>query len=214
MTALQPFIAYLEQLAHQVPLPVFVSVGSVMEEIIAPIPSPIVMTVAGTIASAQQASHLTIFLIALLAALAKTTASIVIYGISYKAENLFTGRFGKLLGLDQKEIEGWGKKLNQGTKDDWILASLRALPFVPTAPVSIVCGLLKINLRTFIISTFMGLIPRNLFYLYLGYYGNDSLMALGNGVDNLEKIGNLVIAGILGVAFAYILYRKYKKPMV
>ena len=54
MTSLiAPIITYLEKLAQYVPLEVFTVVGTFLEEVIAPIPSPFVLTTAGTITKAQ-----------------------------------------------------------------------------------------------------------------------------------------------------------------
>ncbi|OGM24943.1 hypothetical protein A2627_03180 [Candidatus Woesebacteria bacterium RIFCSPHIGHO2_01_FULL_39_28] len=46
-------ISHIKTLANTTPLDLFVFVGPILEEIIAPIPSPLVMTTAGTLAHSQ-----------------------------------------------------------------------------------------------------------------------------------------------------------------
>ncbi|NBO17531.1 MAG: hypothetical protein EBV07_01430 [Proteobacteria bacterium] len=58
-------IQYLKEISSTLPLPVFTFIGALLEEIIAPIPSPIVMTLAGSLAAAANFSYLYLLLLAL-----------------------------------------------------------------------------------------------------------------------------------------------------
>jgi uncharacterized membrane protein YdjX (TVP38/TMEM64 family) len=98
-----------------------------------------------------------------------------------------------LLGVSHDDTEGFGKYLNKGKRDDIVLFLLRAAPIIPTAPVSVVCGLLKINMRTYLVSTFFGTIVRNLLYLYFGYVSVGALESLNDNLGSLENIGYLIL---------------------
>jgi membrane protein DedA with SNARE-associated domain len=200
---LQIFIDWLQMLGTIVPLPVFVVLGALIEEIIAPIPSPFVMTAAGSIAAAQHQPIWMLGVLALLGAAGKTFGSYVLYVLADKIENLLGSRLGKLIGISHEEIESIGKVLNHGWRDDFLIFALRAIPIVPTAPVSLVAGLIKVNLKTYLTATFVGIVVRNLIYLYLGYTSLGALESLNHGFDSFEKIGTLAFVALMGAAVIY-----------
>lgn len=207
---LQPFIDFLHRAAQILPLPWFTFFGAMLEEIIAPIPSPLVMTLSGSLAGSNQAPWMYLGLLALVGAIGKTLGSYVIYIVADKAENLIMGKLGKFLGVTSKEVEIIGKHLNKGWRDDIVLFLLRAIPIMPTAPVSIVCGLIKLNLRTYITSTFLGTFVRNIFYLYLGYTSVGALESINEGIDGFEKFGYLALLILIGAVMGYIFYQRKK----
>ena len=133
--------------AQKVPLDLFVFGGAMVEEILAPIPSPLVMTLGGSIALAQKFPWMMLLWLALVGAVGKTLGSWLVYFVSDKAEDLVVGKLGKFLGVTHKEIENIGKYFYGDWRDDLIILLARALPIMPTAPVSIACGVIKVNLR-------------------------------------------------------------------
>lgn len=207
---LEPFIQILHTIAAVLPLPWFAFFGAFLEELIAPIPSPLVMTLAGSLASSQEQTVLFLLLLALIGAMGKTIGSYLIYLLADKAEDFVLGSFGKYVGISSKEVESIGKHLNKGWRDDIVLFFLRAIPIIPTAPVSLVCGLIKVKLRTYIVSTFLGTLVRNIFYLYLGYTSLEAIESVNEGLDSLENIGYLVLLILFALIFFYI-YRQRQK---
>ncbi|MBP7774757.1 VTT domain-containing protein [Candidatus Woesebacteria bacterium] len=210
---MQSFISWLEALSRQIPVTWFVFIGSLLEEIIAPIPSPLVMLLGGSISAGQGSPQLFIGLLALIGALSKTFGSLLIYIISDKAEDVVIDKFGKFLGVSHTDTEGLGKFFGQGKRDDIAIFLLRAVPVMPTAPVSVIAGLIKIDLKTYLVSTFLGLMVRNLIYLYLGYTSLGTLESLSEGFDSLEKIGYLILAVFAGVVLLW-MYRKRRQGSV
>jgi len=207
---IQPIVDFLHSAANILPLPAFSFFGALIEEIIAPIPSPLVMALTGTLAAAKGASWPFMALMILMGALGKTIGSFIVYFIADKGEDIILGKFGRFLGVTHKEVEIIGKHLNKGWKDDLVLFLLRAVPIMPTAPVSIVCGLIKVNLRTYIVSTFFGVLARNIFYFYLGYSGAGALESINGGIGGLEKIGYIILLAIIAAILANI-YRNKRK---
>lgn len=199
------FTHLLQSVANFVPLPVFAFVGALVEEVIAPIPSPLVMTFTGSLAAANSASLFYIFVLALIGSVGKTLGSWIVYVVTDKAEDIVVGKFGKFIGVSHKQIEQIGSLLNNGIRDDVILFLLRAIPIIPTAPVSVICGVIKLNMRTYLVSTFFGTLVRNMIYLYLGYTGVGALASLNEGFESWEKLGYLIIFLLFaaGVAFMY-----------
>lgn len=200
-----PLIQYLEKLAQRVPLEIFTVVGTFLEEVIAPLPSPFVLATAGTITKAQNNPLSYILLIAVLAAVSKTIGGIFLYTITDKMEDLFVSKFGRFVGVSQGDIEKIGKYFN-GTRKDWIvLFLLRALPVAPSSPISITAGLVRIKMKTFITSTFLGTIIRNTFYLYIGYTGLAASESLSSGLNTSETIAEIlvVLSLLAGIVWGY-----------
>lgn len=204
---LKPAIDYLHTLSGSVPLPVFTTVGAALEEIIAPIPSPLVMTLAGSLAAAASKHWLYLVYLAVIGAVAKTLASYVVYYVSDKAEDIVLSKFGRFVGVSHKEVEKFGSQLSGGWTDNLVMLALRAVPIIPTAPVSIIAGLLKIDLVTFLWTTLLGYMVRNYFYLYLGATSIGALESLNEGLDSVENIGYLIIFLLLG-ALTLFFYKK------
>lgn len=200
--------AQLLTLVHTLPLEAFVLIASFIEEVIAPIPSPTVMVISGTVAQVQHYPLSGLFILALIGALGKTIGACVVYFITNKAEHVIMGSFGKFFGVTHEDVENLGKKLGNGFKDYILLTTFRALPFMPSVVVSVGSGLLKVPLKLFITTTFVGTIVRDGFYLYAGYVGAEALAMIINKSTNIETyIEILVVVAMLG----YIGYRVHER---
>jgi len=201
---------FLLALAYKVPLMFFVSIGSLLEEIIAPIPSPLVMATAGTIAKAQNKSIFYLFLIASLASVSKTIGCWFFYILADKAENFVSKKLGIFFGFSHKEVENIGRYLNGTTKDDLVLIFLRALPIMPSTPISLACGFIKLNIFTFIRSTLIGAFIRSSLFLYLGYSGLAIYRLMINGINNIESAMNIVVVFVLAVFLGWVYFKRGK----
>lgn len=214
---LYPFIMFttitnaLIAWAEHVPLELFTFAGSFIEEVIAPIPSPIVMTVTGSIASAQGKMMWYLLILSLIGAAGKTLGAVLVYIVADKAEDVLVGRFGKLIGVTHKEIEALGKRLHGGWKDMGFLLFLRALPIMSSTVVSVCCGVVKIPIRVYIISTFFGTIIRDFFYLYVGFTGIKALHGLVEGFDNIESVIQVVIAALIVGVIGWMYWKRRMK---
>jgi membrane protein DedA with SNARE-associated domain len=208
---IQTFINYLNDISSIVPLPVFTFLGALIEEIIAPIPSPIVMTLAGSLAAVSNSTVFYLGLLAFTGSIGKTIGAYVIYYISDRAENVIIQKFGKFIGVTEKDVERISAKLNSGRRDDLVLFLLRAIPIVPTAPVSVVCGLIKIKLKTYLWTTFLGTLVRNIIYLYLGFTSLNAVENINSEIDSLEKFGYAIVLIVVAIIFFYIYTQKKKQ---
>jgi membrane protein DedA with SNARE-associated domain len=197
-------INLLTDFAKLVPLPFFTFFGAMIEEIIAPIPSPLVMTLAGSLAFAAGNNWIYLFFLAILGSVGKTIGSYVIYVISDKAEDVIISKFGKFIGVSADDVEKISARLNSGTRDDIVLFLLRAIPIIPTAPVSVVCGLIKTKLKTYLLATFFGTAVRNIFYLYLGFTSVNAIESINSDIDTWEKLGYAIVLILVAVVFLYI----------
>jgi membrane protein DedA with SNARE-associated domain len=195
-------ILWLEQSAHVVSLPIFVLLGGIIEEIIAPIPSPLISTLAGSIAVSQKLGIPYLLWLCLLATLSKTIGAWFFYILGDKLEDVAVPRFGKYIGVTHEDLKYFGAHF-KGTMKDWlILIVFRSIPVMPSTPISVLCGILKISQKTFLIGTYVGFYVRNLTFIFLGYTGLTAIDSLMTGIDSVETILKLVIViggcGVLG----------------
>lgn len=211
MSVFKDAVVYIEGLAEYIPLELYTAVASFIEEVIAPIPSPFVMTSAGSIAQAQGQTVLFLLWIAFIGAIGKTLGAYVLYFIADKGEDVIIKKYGRFFGVSHREIESIGKHFKGGWRDDLVLAGLRALPVIPSAPISIVSGVIKVNQRTYITSTFIGTIIRNLLFLYFGYAGLASYESVVNGLESVESLLQVGMATVLAIVIIWIYWKRHKR---
>ena len=205
MSIIDQSVSIMKAYAYAMPLEVFVPVGAFIEEVLAPIPSPFIMTTAGTISAARGQPFAYLIFLAFIGSIGKTIGAWVLYYVTDKAEDFVLSRFGKFLGVTHKEIEGIGKRFGKGWKDDVTLFFIRTLPILPSAPISVVSGLIKLNPRTYIVSTFLGIWVRNLLFLYFGYSGAEVYKDVIQGFEGIQSVVQIIMFLVVGgiIAWAY-----------
>ncbi|MEK7499962.1 MAG: VTT domain-containing protein, partial [Patescibacteria group bacterium] len=110
-------------------------------------------------------------------------------------------------GITHAQIEDIGARLGKGLKDSVVIFALRAIPIMPTAPVSLVAGILKIDIKTYLVSSALGIFVRNMFYLYIGFTSLDALEKINTNLASLESIGSIIVLLFI-VTLAYYMYKK------
>jgi membrane protein DedA with SNARE-associated domain len=204
---------HLEQillsLANHIHLAFFAPIASFVEEIIPPIPSPAIMIVTGSLAHVQEYFLPGLILLVFLGAFGKTLGACVAYYVSDKVENFLSGGITKLLGITHEQIEALGARLSRSWKDYIILITLRALPIIPSTLLSIGGGLLKINFKVFIVSTFLGSLIRDAIYIYVGYAATTAFIKIFiNHSRNIESIIQIFVGILVVILLGYLYYRQ------
>jgi membrane protein DedA with SNARE-associated domain len=195
--------------------PSTVFIGVIIESIIVPIPSPLIIMGAGALlitpGLAWTEAFLPIFLkIVLPGAVASTIGAYFTFLIAYFGGKLAVDRFQKILGFTWDDIVGMEKHL-EGRVGIMIFL-LRALPIVPLSLISAAAGVLRVPIPSFTIWTLAGSIPRCLILGYLGYLTRESYEGLAGRLNSMET---MVSGGILVIAFAFIFWlrgRISKRP--
>lgn len=170
----QAIVDWLSQVSQSISISLFVLLGSIVEELIPPVPSPFVMTSAGALLKAQSANLARISFIVLFGSLIKTFTAWVWYFLGDKTEDIVTQskavkKQRKKFGFSHKKIERLGKKLSEGIGDEIAMFLLRAFPLIPTSLVSIAAGVIKLNKRSYLYTTFLGMVVRNIFYILVAF---------------------------------------------
>jgi len=196
--------------ADTLSIELFVFIASFIEEVVAPIPSPTVMVSAGSLAQIQDYALLGLIPLAVIGAAGKTLGALVVYGIADKAEDFVMERFGQFFNVTHEDVKHLGRRLGNGVKDYAIMIALRSFPLVPSVILSAGSGILKIPVRLFIVSTFVGTIIRDGIYLYAGYIGTTAFLSFIEQSDHVESyIGIALLVVLFGILLRY-LYKKKK----
>ena len=203
---MQPIIDYLEHLSQTVSPELFVISGALIEEIIAPIPSSVVLTTAGGLLRAQAYPWYWLILIALLAGSSKALAATGFYFLADKLEDRIPPKIRTFFGLQKHELETYGTILSKNQRSFWVLLLLWSSP-LPTLPISLVSGFIKIKWHSFITAAIIGLSIRSTGYLILGYQGTKYLTELSQEVE----YDLLLLSPILLLAVIIFLYLRKKQ---
>ncbi len=201
----------LTSLLQMLPLEVFAFVASFVEEVLAPIPSPTVMILTGSAASVQMYPVYGLIILAIIAALGKTLGAILVYTIANKGEDIVLTKYSRFFPITHEEIENFGTKLSGGVRDYVVLTLLRAFPFMPSVVISVGSGILKINMRLFVISTFIGTIVRDSIYLYFGYVGTGILGEIISKSSSLETTIEFLVIAFVIILLGYLYFRAYSQ---
>ena len=188
-----------------------VFIGVIIEQIIVPIPSPIIVMGAGAILISPELSIPNAFLqilwiIVLPGAIASTLGSYIGYLISYYGGKALVVRYQRFLGVDWKEIENLEKRFH-GKREALSIFFSRAIPVFPISLVSIFAGLLHIPVRPFTFYTFLGSIFRCLFLGFVGWWIGATYEKVATRLDSVETIISILLLIGMGGVLGYLYYR-------
>lgn len=190
-----------------------VFLGSIVEEIIAPIPSTLVIMgtsfiiLKGTVISPETVFSLFVNVV-LPASVGVTIGSLLIYTLAYYLGKELIDRLGKYLGVSWENIEKAQSKFEESRSDEVVLFIVRALPVVPSIAINVFCGFVRYDLRKFVVITFLGTLIRAFILGFLGWQFGSLYQTISTEISYLEEISVVVI--VLSIII-YFLYEKYKK---
>jgi len=188
-----------------------VFIGVMIEQIIVPIPSPLIIMGAGAILIPAELSIPNAFLqilwiIVLPGSIASTLGSYIGYLISLYGGKTLVVRLQRFLDVDWQEIENLEKRF-KGKKEALSIFFSRAIPVFPISLVSIFAGLLRIPIKPFTLYTFLGSIFRCLFLGFSGWWIGATYEKVATRLDSVETIVSIVMLIGMGVVFVYLYYK-------
>ncbi len=206
---------------HVLPLGAMgVFLASVTEEVIAPIPSALVMTMSGFIFVTGPVSLSTIltliFKVALPAALGVTIGSYMVYFIARYGGKFVIEKWGKYIGLYVSDIEKLEARLSGTRKDEFLIGGARILPIVPSVAISAFCGLIEMNVVKYFVISFIGTFIRGIILGAIGWQVGNVYERYANLIGAVEdKILYLIVALVLGfIVFKYIQKKKGERALM
>ena len=138
--------------------------GVMIESVIVPIPSPLIIMGAGFILISSELSFLEasvpiVLQIVLPGAIASTLGAYIGYAIGYYGGKPMVDQWERFLGFSWSDVEALERRFQSGQVKTTIFF-LRALPIFPLSVISAAAGLLRLPLHQFSLWTFYGTIPR------------------------------------------------------
>jgi membrane protein DedA with SNARE-associated domain len=188
-----------------------VFIGVMIEQVIVPIPSPMIVMGAGAILirsdlAIPHAILQILWTIVLPGSIASTLGSFIGYTISFYGGKVLVVRLQRFLDVDWGQIERLEKRF-QGKKEAWSIFFSRALPVIPLSLVSVFAGLLRIRIKPFTLYTFLGSIIRCFCLGFLGWWIGATYEKVATHLDSAETIVSILILIGVGVVFGYLYYK-------
>ena len=189
-----------------------VFLGSLIEEVIAFIPSAMVQMASGLMFLGGQpltaSSFLHLFLVVSIpASIGVTIGSLVVYTMSYHVGEPALEKYGKYIGFSKYQLEKLQKKLSRIRTDELLILVARALPIVPSVVPSAFAGLIKMPLKSYLFFTLIGTLVRTTIYGFIGWQVGTLYTAYAKETDHVELIGSIIV---LLIIFGYLIYKKRK----
>lgn len=193
-----------------------VFLGVMIEQVIIPIPSPVIIMGAGLILIPAQEAWLPALLkitgqIVLPGSIASTLGAWGMYYIGVLGGKVFVDRFQRFLGFSWKDVQRLGGRMSLHGME-WSLFFLRALPIVPLSLVSLVGGVLKVPVGIFLAWSFLGSVPRCYLLAVLGWQLGSGAMLMARGVNRFETYVSAAMAALVVGGVIY-LRRKVRREM-
>jgi len=166
--------------------------ATLIEEIIAPIPSPLVPLAAGFFflpanISFTEIAFNTAIIIAFPVALGISIGSVLVYSIGFFGGKPVIEKSKKLTGINWRDIEKTETRLTRGKGDEITLFILRILPIVPGVAISGFCGIVRYPIKKFIIITYFGAFVRAFLLGIIGWQVGELYINYANIITNFEK---------------------------
>ena len=193
-----------------------VFLGALIEQILAPIPSPLIQMSAGFILVPKDLSPFQAILqviqkVSLPYSLGAALGSSLLYFLARFGGRAIVARFGRFFGLSLKHIDKFRSRFTRGFKDELIILLLLILPVTPISLVAASCGLIGIRTFEYYVLILIGVFLRTIFLGYLGWQMGETYESIAHGLDKTES---LLSVGLVFVAFIILGLLYYKRQKV
>ncbi|CEA13512.1 DedA family protein [Methanobacterium formicicum] len=187
--------------------------GSILEQVVTPIPSSVVVLGASFflmkgVAMSAGSLQTMFFNISIPAALGVTLGSLLYYGISYKIGIPFVERAGKYLGVSVEDLEGVEKRVKESRYENLFLFTARCVPVIPSIAISLFCGLIRYNPRNYVLITFFGAMVQASILGIIGWQFGNFYLTLSEG---LSFIDNIILVVLVLVVVIFVLKKRSEK---
>lgn len=195
-----------------------VIIAGLVEQVIVPIPSPVIPMAAGFVFVPQNVTGFleilkTIFLKAALPfAIGSTIGSTIVYLAAWYGGKWLINKFSRWLEISWKDVELVREKyFKDNYYDGLVIFISRAIPIVPSVLFSAACGAIRIKPITYYVTTGLGLLVRGMILGWIGWRSGEALFSIAEGLDSFGTIMNLVFVGLIGglLFWAYLKREKW-----
>lgn len=189
-----------------------VFLGCILEQIIVPIPASLIVLsstfiiLKGTSFSLAAVGTLMVKIV-IPASLGITLGSFVYYTLAYKLGTPFIERTSKYLGVSVNDVADVEKKFKESRYDDIFMFLARCFPVIPSIAINLFCGLIRYDLKKYIITTFFGSAVQIFGWGMLAWFSGNIYLILE---DKISYMSNIVM-GIIIVAVIYFIIMKRRE---
>lgn len=199
--------------AQLIPLGGFgVFVASLIEEVIAPVPSVLVQMGAGFFLLPDTFSTVFVYDLAVVvvipAALGVAIGSLFVYFLAYYAGKPLLERWSGWLGFRWEDVEHARARFKRAHADSAALFVLRTIPVVPSVAVSALCGFIRMRLWRYLLWTFLGTLIRAGALAVIGWQAGALYSRYAKQIGRYEEF--VLIAGLVG-ALVFALWRLWRR---
>lgn len=202
-------IQYLE--SHIIPLGAWgVFWASMIEEVVTPIPSALIMTASGFFLLkgpfSPELLYRLVFIVAIPSMIGVTLGSFLSYAAGFWGGKRVLDRFGVWFGLSWDDVVRFQNKDSVKKAEVWTLFLTRAIPFVPSSVVAFFCGFIRQKISTYILITFAGVFVRSTILALVGWYAGElygEIAGLGGIVENI------LLWGVAVILVGFLIYKRY-----
>lgn len=187
--------------------------GGIVEQVIVPIPSPIISMAGGAslfgLHTAFLPSLITVITkIAFPYAIGATLGTGIIFFIFYYGGHPILDKFGKYVGINKKLVDKIQRDFKKTMSDELFVLLGASIPIVPVSIITGMAGLFRYNPLRFFGLVFAALCIRATILGFIGYKMGQTFMDLAKGLGNIESTLTVILALII-LGFFYIKRRQY-----
>jgi len=137
-------------------------VGAILEEL-GPVPSPLLLIGAAFFVGKPITVSVVLsilFKVIIPIVSGATIGSLIIYYIAYVGGHIAIVRWGKWIKVNLDDLEKMEKKLSSHKVDKFALFFSRCLPFTPTTLLTVLAGIFRMDIYSYVVLTFVGIFIR------------------------------------------------------
>lgn len=181
--------------------------GGLIEQIIVPIPSPIITMAGGAFLTQHnlpifEAIYQIFTRVSIPYTIGATIGTSLVFFVAYLGGKPLIDKFGPKVGISWKLIEKVRNDFQKTTKDELFILISCSIPLVPVSLISGFCGGFKIKPIKFYPMVFLALLIRATILGLVGFQMGEAFTGLAHGLDKVESIITILGAGlILGFLF-------------
>jgi len=195
--------------------PLSMFIGGIVEQIIVPIPSPIITMSGGAFLITPQPSIFNILWqiitrVSIPYSIGAVIGTALVFFIAYFGGRPLLDKFGKYIGISWKLIEKVRADFQKTIADEVFILIAVIIPVVPVSLISAFSGGFRFKPSKFFPIMFLALIIRAIILGFIGYNLGEAFTGLAHGMDNLESILT-VVGAFLILGFLYLKREKWLK---
>ena len=147
-------------------------------------------------------------------AIGLTLGSYVMYSLGYFGGKASIDRWGKYFGITWNRVENFQTRMQKTSKDSMFLFFARAIPIFPNMLISTVCGLLRVEITRYTLTTFMGTLIRAFIYGFIGWSLGRTYKTYSRFLVRYERNIFIILTISAVVFFVWFLIKKYPPKLL